>query len=79
MNVNLNRVLTEEELAIAREIIDMPYNLTVIQIARFFQTSKFTVMRWLKSGELPGYKLGPEWRSTREEVLRFLNKKRGVS
>lgn len=75
MKIDLNQVLSEEELDHTRKAIILPYNLNVLQIADFFQTSKFTVIRWLKSGELAGYKLGREWRSTRDQVLAYQTRK----
>ncbi|MHB8131633.1 MAG: helix-turn-helix domain-containing protein, partial [Mobilitalea sp.] len=42
--------------------------LTVEEVAEFLRTTPTTIYRWLRSGKLPGVKLGKEWR-IRKEVL----------
>ncbi|MDQ7097103.1 MEDS domain-containing protein [Desulfosporosinus sp. PR] len=42
--------------------------LTVEEVAVFLRTTPNTIYRWLRSGKLPGVKLGKEWR-IRKEVL----------
>lgn len=40
--------------------------LTVEEVAAFLRTTPNTIYRWLRSGKLPGVKLGKEWRIQRE-------------
>lgn len=42
--------------------------LTVEEVAEFLRTTPTTIYRWLRTGKLPGVKLGKEWR-IRKEVL----------
>jgi len=52
--------------------------LTRKEIAKFFRVHERTVDRWIKSGELRGYKLGAGkmaiWRIPKSEIKRFLDK-----
>lgn len=52
--------------------------LTRSQVAEYFKVHPRTVERWLKSGNLKGYKLGKAktspWRIPKEEVDKFLKK-----
>lgn len=58
---------------------NLPNIATVKQLADFLQTSDQTISRLLKSGELKGFKVGREWRISKEAVLQWLEtqKKKG--
>lgn len=43
--------------------------LTSSEAAEFLQVDVDTVLRWVKSGVIPGRKLGSEWRFVRSELL----------
>ncbi len=51
--------------------------LTREEVAKYFRVHPRTIERWLKSGELKGYKLGKGktslWRIPKGEVKRFLD------
>jgi excisionase family DNA binding protein len=36
--------------------------LTVGEVAEYLRVSRVTVWRWCKSGKLPAFKIGHEWR-----------------
>jgi excisionase family DNA binding protein len=46
--------------------------LTVDQLAAWLQTDAETIARLADDGELPGRKLGDEWRFARDAVLDWL-------
>lgn len=46
--------------------------LTVEEVAEFLKTKPATVRKWLRDGELPGRKIGGEWRVIRDELEAFL-------
>jgi excisionase family DNA binding protein len=48
--------------------------LTVEEVARVARVLPPAVRRWLRSGQLRGLKVGPTWRVTRGELVRFLNR-----
>jgi len=52
--------------------------LTRTQVAKFFGVHQRTIQRWLKNGDLKGYKLGKSstspWRISKEDVDIFLKK-----
>ena len=52
--------------------------LTIEEVAKYFRVHSRTVMRWLKSGSLKGYKLGKGrtalWRIPDGEIKKFLEK-----
>lgn len=52
----------------------MPDFMTPAEVAAAARVSVRSVERWLKSGRLPGVRLGPKtWRILRADVHRFLN------
>ena len=52
--------------------------LTLEEVAKYFRVHPRTVERWLKKGDLKGYKLGGGktslWRIPESEVKKFLEK-----
>ena len=51
---------------------DAPEVLTLAEAAELLRVDEETVAKMAESGELPGRKLGDEWRLTRSAVLRWL-------
>lgn len=51
---------------------NLPSVLTVKQLADFLQTSDQTISRALKSGKLKGFKVGREWRISKEAVIQWI-------
>jgi excisionase family DNA binding protein len=49
-----------------------PDVLTVAQLAEWLQVDESTIAELAESGELPGRRLGDEWRFAREAVLAWL-------
>jgi excisionase family DNA binding protein len=52
--------------------IDYKKILTVEQAAERLQVTPRTVYEWLRSGKIPGRKLGKVWRMSEEAILEFL-------
>jgi excisionase family DNA binding protein len=55
--------------------------LTVNDLARYLKVNPSTVYRLLKTGKLPGFRVGSDWRLSKEEVERWLvelEKKQGT-
>lgn len=50
--------------------------LTPEQVAEKLQISKYTVGDWLRSGKLPGFKIGNLWRVEREDLEEFIEQHR---
>ncbi len=42
--------------------------LTVDEIASYLKVCRRTAWRWCKSGKLPAFKVGHEWRLAREDL-----------
>ena len=45
--------------------------LTIKEVAGRCRVSTKTVRRWIKSGELPAYRLGRQWRISERDLRRF--------
>lgn len=50
--------------------------LTVKQVAEILQWNHFTVIKKTEKGELPGFKLGREWRFRAEDITRWIDEQR---
>ena len=50
--------------------------LTASQVAEILQWNRFTVVKKAEKGEIPGFKLGREWRFRQEDLLRWIDEKR---
>ena len=48
--------------------------LTVAQVAEQLQLHERTVTSWLRQGYLRGFKLGKEWRVSREDLRSFIER-----
>ncbi|MCL4370664.1 MAG: helix-turn-helix domain-containing protein [Chloroflexi bacterium] len=46
--------------------------LTIEEIASYLRVCRRTAWRWCKSGKLPAFKLGHEWRVSRQELERIV-------
>ena len=60
---------------------DIPPVLTVNDLARYLKVHPGTIYRLLKAGKLPGFRVGSDWRLSKEEVERWLvelEKKQGT-
>jgi excisionase family DNA binding protein len=49
--------------------------LTPVEVANRLRVSRDTVMRQLNSGELPGYKIGGQWRVRESDFVEYLRKR----
>ena len=52
----------------------MPDIFTPEEIAEKLKTSRSTVYRWLRTGDLKSFKAGKLWRVTREDLEAFLGR-----
>jgi excisionase family DNA binding protein len=50
--------------------------LTATQVAEILQWNRFTVVKKAEKGDIPGFKLGREWRFRQEDLLRWIEEKR---
>jgi excisionase family DNA binding protein len=46
--------------------------LTIKEVAAFLRVSRVTVWRWCKEGVIPAFRIGRNWRVSREEILHFI-------
>jgi len=54
--------------------IDLPHDLlTVREVADYLRVSPAAVYGWLKTGVLPGLKIGGTWRVRRQEFLALIS------
>ena len=49
--------------------------LHVPQIAKFFGVADKTVWEWCKTGKLPAFKIGKEWRVRKSDLQKMINQK----
>ena len=49
------------------------------EASALLNTPRSTLYRWLKEGQIPGHKLGRQWRFLRSELDAFIHKKDGDS
>jgi len=52
---------------------DMLYNIE--KIARFFGVAKKTAWRWCKSGRIPAFKIGKEWKIRVSDLQKMIDRK----
>jgi len=50
--------------------------LKVKQVAEILQWNPFTIMKKAEKGELPGFKLGREWRFRQQDLLDWIETQR---
>ena len=54
-----------------------PLNLlTAKQVAELLQWNPYTIIKKAEKGELPGFKLGREWRFRQEDIIQWIEQKR---
>lgn len=52
--------------------------LTIAEAAEYLRLSKRTTWRWCRSGRLPAFKIGHQWRIAKADLQELINaKKRG--
>ncbi len=49
--------------------------LGVSQLAKFFGVSEQTIWRWCKSGKMPAFKIGSQWKIRQSDLNRIINQK----
>lgn len=49
-------------------------DLKIKEVAELFGISKVTVLRYIHSGQLKGYRVGNLWRIPESEILAFIEK-----
>ena len=49
--------------------------MNVEQIAKFFGVSDQTIWRWCKSGKLPAFKIGSQWKVRQSDISKIINQK----
>lgn len=49
--------------------------LGVEELVNFFGVSDQTVWRWCKSGKLPAFKIGSQWKVRQSDLNRIINQK----
>jgi len=49
----------------------LPPVLTLLEVARYLRVHPSTIYRLLKSNQLPGFKVGSDWRFNLEEIDKF--------
>ncbi len=57
------------------QVVEETY-YTLQEVAERLKVSYRTVYRWVRSGELPAYQLGQEWRITERDLSQFLEARR---
>ena len=50
--------------------------LTPKEVSDFLRVSTQTVLRWIKEGKLPAYKVGRAWRISKVDLDKWLNQQR---
>lgn len=49
--------------------------MNVEQLAKFFGVSNQTIWRWCKSGKLPAFKIGAQWKIRQSDINKIINQK----
>ena len=49
--------------------------MKVSEVSAYLQVHVMTVYRWLKIGEIPGFKIGSNWRVKKSELDKCLSEK----
>ncbi len=53
--------------------------LTVAETCRYLKITPRTLYRYIQDRQLPGFKLGKEWRFVRSDLERWLRERTGLS
>ena len=57
------------------EVIQPDELLTIAEVAEYLKLSQRTAWRWCKSGQLPAFKVGHQWRVTQRDLKRFIDER----
>jgi excisionase family DNA binding protein len=49
--------------------------LSVEELAKFFGVSDQTIWRWCKSGKVPAFKIGSQWKVRQSDLNKIINQK----
>lgn len=49
--------------------------MNVEQLAKFFGVSSQTIWRWCKSGKLPAFKIGAQWKIRQSDINKVISQK----
>lgn len=49
--------------------------MNVEELASFFGVSNQTIWRWCKSGKLPAFKIGAQWKIRQSDINKIINQK----
>jgi excisionase family DNA binding protein len=49
--------------------------LNVEEIGKFFGVSNQTIWRWCKSGKIPAFKIGSQWKIRQSDLNKIINQK----
>ena len=49
--------------------------MNVEQLAKFFGVSNQTIWRWCKSGKLPAFKIGSQWKIRQSDINKIISQK----
>ena len=49
--------------------------MNVEELAKFFGVSSQTIWRWCKSGKLPAFKIGAQWKIRQSDINKIINQK----
>jgi len=49
--------------------------MNVEDLAKFFGVTDQTIWRWCKSGKLPAFKIGSQWKMRQSDIARVINQK----
>ena len=72
MGLTREMVAQDDAWGLARELESYPYLMSPAEVADFTGMTRQDVTRRLRSGEMPGFRIGVRWRISRDNLLRFL-------
>ncbi|MBX4204990.1 MAG: helix-turn-helix domain-containing protein [Candidatus Doudnabacteria bacterium] len=49
--------------------------LNVEELAKFFGVSTQTIWRWCKTGKIPAFKIGSQWKIRQSDLNKIINQK----
>jgi len=49
--------------------------MNVEQLAKFFGVSRQTIWRWCKSGKIPAFKIGAQWKIRQSDLNKIISQK----
>ncbi len=54
----------------------MPDILTIKQVSEFLQVNERTIYKLAKSGDIPSFKVGGQWRFKKEDINTWIEEKK---